>query len=274
MILDKIVVEKKKTLELRKKNNPINLVKEVANRILLDEKEKAERSIEEGLKNNILLQKGKLSVIGEFKKASPSKGVIVEDFNIEKILKLYKELDIDAYSILTEESFFLGKDEYLKKVRSLSNKPLLRKDFIIDFYQIYEAKVLGATSVLLIAAVLGDKLGEFYNECKKYNIEPLIETHNREELELALATGGKIIGINNRDLTTFKTTLDTTKELIKYVPKDRIIVSESGMKNIEDLKRVYSYGADAVLVGEMFMRNMDNEEFIKEFKNFKKSINS
>lgn len=215
------------------------------------------------------LKKSGLSVIGEYKKASPSKGLILPDFNVEEIESLYRELGIDAFSVLTEEDFFQGSDENLKKVKALSNKPILRKDFIVDFYQIYETKVLGASGILLIVAQLGNNLKKFYDECIKFNLEPLIEVHNKEELDLALNCGGEIIGINNRNLKNFVTKLDVTEELIEYIPKDNIIVSESGMHSIDDLRRVKSMGANAVLVGEMFMRNIKNEEFKKEFIKFK-----
>lgn len=215
------------------------------------------------------LKKEGLSVIGEFKKASPSKGVIRSNFNIEEILDIYTSLGIDAYSVLTEEDFFKGNNEYLKLIKSKSDTPILRKDFIIDFYQIHEAKVLGASAVLLIVAVLGDKLGEFYKECKKLNLDVLVEVHNKEELEIALKYDVDIIGINNRNLKNFVTTLDITEELIKDVPKEKVIVSESGIKDIDDLRKIAKMGADAVLVGEMFMRNIENEAFKNEFLKFK-----
>jgi indole-3-glycerol phosphate synthase len=210
-----------------------------------------------------------LSIIGEYKKASPSKGIIVPDFNIEEIASFYKELDVDVYSVLTEEDYFKGSDEYLKKVKSLSDRPILRKDFIIDFYQIYEAKILGASGILLIAAVLGKDLKKYYDECRKFDLMPLVEVHNREELELSLECESEIIGINNRDLKTFNTTLETTKELIKYVPKGKIVISESGMQSIDDLKKVQDFGANGALVGEMFMRNIKDENFKKEFNSFR-----
>ena len=215
------------------------------------------------------LKKPGLSVIAEYKKASPSKGIIVPDFDVNKIINIYESLNIDAYSILTEEDFFKGSDENLKKVKKITKRPILRKDFVIDFYQIYEAKVLGASGILLIVAELKERLKEFYDECIKFQLEPLIEVHNKEELEIALKCGGEIIGINNRNLKTFVTTLDTTKELINMIPKDKVIVSESGMHSIDDLKMIKSYKADAVLVGEMFMRNLDNDDFKKEYKEFK-----
>lgn len=258
MILDKICKQKYERVEYRKKIISIEKLYEKSNKLI---------SVENNFKK--VLEGDKFSVIGEYKKASPSKGVIVEDFNIEKIAKIYSEFNIDAYSVLTEEDFFKGSDEYLKKVKALSDRPILRKDFIIDFYQIYEAKILGASGILLIAAVLGKELKNFYDECRKINLYPLVEVHNREELELALGCDSEIIGINNRDLKTFNTTLKTTEELIKYVPKEKIVISESGMKDINDLRIVKEIGANGALVGEMFMRNIGNEKFKEEFNLFK-----
>lgn len=260
MILDKIVAEKKKRIEERKRIVSTEEMRERALKLITDEKPHRFKDA---------LKKQGLSVIAEYKKASPSKGVIVPEFNMDEIIKFYEGLNIDAYSVLTEEDFFQGSDENLKKVKTESDRPILRKDFVIDFYQIYEAKVIGASGILLIVAELGDRLKEFYDECIKFELEPLIEVHNKEELDIALKCGGEIIGINNRDLKTFVTTLDTTKSLIELVPKDKVIVSESGMHSIEDLKTVMEYGADAVLVGEMFMRNIDDAEFKREYIEFK-----
>ncbi len=264
MILDDIVAKKKIRVDKRKQEIPI---KELEKQAL--EKMRVEK--ESNYKNpfKIALKKEGLSVIGEFKKASPSKGVIVEDFNVKEILNYYNSLGVDAFSILTEEDFFLGKDEYLKEIRRISQTPIIRKDFIIDFYQIYEAKVIGANAILLIASVLGRTLGEFYKEAKRFNLEPLVEVHNKQELDLALKYDCEIIGINNRDLKTFSVNLDTTKELIKSIPKDKVIIAESGIMSIEDLKMIQEFGVDGVLIGELFMRNIDNAEFKSKYKEFK-----
>ena len=264
MILDDIIAKKKIRVDKRKKEIPI---KELEKQAL--QKVKVER--ESNYKNpfKIALKKEGLSVIGEFKKASPSKGVIVENFDIKEILNYYTFLGVDAFSILTEEDFFLGCDEYLKEIRRISHTPILRKDFIIDFYQIYEAKVLGADGILLIVSALGDTLGEFYKEAKRFDLEPLVEIHNKEELELALKYDCEIIGINNRNLNTFDVSLNTTKELIDSVPKDKVTVAESGIMSIEDLKMMKEYGADAVLIGELFMRNIDNSDFKSKYKEFR-----
>lgn len=260
MILQKIITRKTKRIEERKEKVTFAEMKSRAEKLI--------ELTEEGEFKNALKKDG-LSVIGEYKKASPSKGLILKEFDIGEIESLYRELNIDAFSVLTEEDFFMGSDENLIKVKEISDKPILRKDFIVDFYQIYEAKVLGASAVLLIVSELKEGLKEFYDECKRLKFDVLVEVHNKEELDIALKVGAEIIGINNRDLKTFITTLDVTKKLLEYIPRDKIIVSESGMESIDDLRYMKSIGVDAVLVGEMFMRNIKNEKFKNEFKKFK-----
>ena len=264
MILDDIIAKKKIRVDKRKKEIPI---KELEKQAL--QKVKVER--ESNYKNpfKTALTKEGLSIIAEFKKASPSKGVIVEDFNVKEILNYYTYLGVDVFSILTEEDFFLGCDEYLKEIRRISHTPILRKDFIIDYYQIYEAKILGADAILLIVSVLGDTLGEFYHEAKRFNLEILVEVHNKEELDLALQYDCEIIGINNRNLKTFDVALDTTKELIKSIPEDKVIIAESGIMSIEDLKMIEEFGVDGALIGELFMRNIDNSDFKSKYKEFR-----
>ena len=209
------------------------------------------------------------TIIGEFKKASPSKGIIMENFKVENILEHYEKLPIGAYSVLTEEDYFLGKNEYLQYVCKTSKRPVLRKDFIIDKYQIYEAKFLGASAVLLIVSILGDKLNEFYQLSKELGLAALVEVHNKEELDLALDIDAEIIGINNRDLKTFKVDLNTTKELLKYIPKNKIVISESGIKTVNHIEYMKSLGVNGVLIGETLIRNLDNEKFIEELKSLK-----
>lgn len=264
MILDRIVNKKRKSVNERKKLIPQDKLYKKAI-------EMADINCENKFKS--ALKTEGLSVIGEFKKASPSKGIIVHDFNIPKINEYYTDLGVDAFSILTEEDFFMGRDAYIKEVKANSDKPILRKDFIIDLYQIYESKILGANAVLLIVSVLKDRLKEFYDEAKSLKLESLVEVHNKEELDIALDCGCEIIGINNRDLKTFVTSLDITKKLIEFIPKDKIIISESGIKTIEDLQDLRSLGVDAVLIGEMFMRQLGNADFIEEYKEFRKNEN-
>ncbi|MDR5588719.1 indole-3-glycerol phosphate synthase TrpC [Clostridium aquiflavi] len=260
MILDKILEKKRKKIEERK--IAVSL-EEMKNKALKIADFNGENRLKSCFKSN------DLSLIGEFKKASPSKGIIAKYFHIEEIEKFYKSLKVNAYSVLTEEDFFYGSDENLRKLNNLTTIPIIKKDFIIDFYQIYEAKIFGACGILLIVSVLGEKLKEFYDECIKFNLEPLIEVHDKEELDIALKCGGEIIGINNRNLKDFTINLDTTKNLIKYIPKEKVVVSESGINTIDDLKKVKGFGVDAVLIGEMFMRNINNLEFIRQLKAFR-----
>jgi len=261
LILDEIVKKKRISVTKAKEKLSMDVIKKEALKIVNEENK--------GIYKNTFLQalkKDKLSIIGEFKKASPSKGIIVQDFDIMKILEYYEYMGIDAFSILTEEDYFKGKDEYIKSIASKSSLPILRKDFIIDFYQIYEAKVLGASGILLIASVLKEELGKFYDEAKKFNLEPLVEVHNKEELNIALKFDCNIIGVNNRDLKTFKVSLETGKELTKLIPKEKIKVFESGIMDFESLNKAREYGADAALIGEFFMRNIDNENFKDEYR--------
>lgn len=204
------------------------------------------------------LKKDTLSVICEVKKASPSKGLIRADFHPAEIAREYEAAGANAISCLTEEHYFQGSSEYLKEIRRNVNIPILRKDFIFDAYQIYEAKVIGANAVLLIAAVLSEsEMQNFYSLAHSLGMECLVEVHNEEELKKTNSFSPKILGINNRDLKTFNVDLNTTQRLRNKVSDDKILVSESGIKNNADMKLVRSLGADAVLIGETLMRSDD-----------------
>ena len=252
MILDEIVAVKRKQLELERGKKTLNdLIKKLRARKV--------RDFETSLK------KEGISIIAEIKKASPSKGLIKENFNHKSIAEIYEKINIDALSILTEEHFFKGSNDFIKDAKEITAKPILRKDFIIDEYQIYEAYEIGADAILLIAAILPGKLKSFYHLASSLGLHVLIEVHNEKELEEALETGGKIIGINNRDLKSFQVSLKHTEKLIKYIPKDKIVVSESGIATVEDIKYIESLGVNAVLIGEAFMRNIEDELKINEF---------
>ncbi|MCM1524249.1 MAG: indole-3-glycerol phosphate synthase TrpC [Ruminococcus sp.] len=204
------------------------------------------------------LEKKGLSVIAEVKKASPSKGLIQPDFNPVKLALAYERAGADAVSCLTEESYFQGSARYLEDIRKSVNIPLLRKDFIIDPYQIYQAKAIGADAVLLIAAVLDDeKLRELYDLAGSLSLDVLAEAHTEEEVNRLLALDFDIIGINNRNLKTFEVSLDNTKELIKLIPENKGIVTvcESGIKDNADMRFARDCGADGVLIGETLMRS-------------------
>ena len=224
MILDKIVTEKRKRVELLKEQFTTAHFEKLA----LEAAERA--SFYEALK------KPGLSIIGEVKKASPSKGLIKPDFDYINIAKDYSKC-VDAISVLTEEDFFLGSPKYLKEISETITTPLLRKDFIIDPIQIYEAKVIGASAILLIAGLLDKETVKRFREiAKSLGLDALVETHNMEELEIALGADADIVGINNRDLKTFEVSLENTMKIAREIPKGKIIVSESGIDTIDDIK--------------------------------------
>lgn len=196
-----------------------------------------------------------LAIIAEVKKASPSAGVIVESFNPVEIAKSYERNGANAISVLTDVNFFQGSLEYLRKVRSAVSLPLLRKDFIWDRAQIAESAANGADAILLIVAALTqDQLVRLLKSVKDYRLEALVEVHSVDELQRALEAGAKIVGINNRDLTTFDVDLATTEKICREVPDEIVLVSESGIKTPADVARVNACGVDAVLVGEALMR--------------------
>lgn len=214
-----------------------------------------------------LKREGELSIIAEIKKASPSAGVIRADFDPVGIAREYMKSDVQAVSVLTEKDFFLGDDEYLVKVRQTSPLPVLRKDFIIDLWQVYQARCMGADAILLIVALLDDELlNKMMIVAGITGMQCLVEVHDERELERALNAGAKIIGINNRNLKTFEVDLSTTERLINRIPRDRTVVSESGIKTLEEMKYIKSIGADAVLIGESFMRAASVQETIKALK--------
>ncbi|MDT8717091.1 indole-3-glycerol phosphate synthase TrpC [Clostridium sp. 19966] len=209
--------------------------------------------------------KGNIGVIGEIKKASPSKGVIVEDFNVEEISKLYEKINIDAISVLTEESFFMGSLENIKIANKNTSKPILRKDFIVDKFQLYETRYYGADAVLLIAAVLKKDLKNYFEEAKNLGLNSLIEVHNEEELYEALNCQGEIIGINNRDLKTFKVDMSITEKIMLKMPKEKLVISESGVMDAAGIGYLKAMGVKGLLIGEGFMRRLYDYEKMKEF---------
>lgn len=201
---------------------------------------------------------GKPAVIAEVKKASPSKGVIRENFNPAEIAASYERHGATCLSVLTDVDFFQGADEYLVAARNACALPVLRKDFTVDPYQIYEARVLGADCILLIAAVLDwNSLKSLHDLALDIGLDVLVEVHDARELELALQLPTPLIGINNRDLHTFNTTLDTTFSLLSRIPNDRVVVTESGIHTREDVEAMLDKNVLAFLVGEAFMRARD-----------------
>jgi indole-3-glycerol phosphate synthase len=208
-----------------------------------------------------------LSFICEVKKASPSKGIIAEDFPYLQIAREYESAGAAAISVLTEPDYFMGSDQYLREIAAVAAIPTLRKDFIIDLYQIYEAKLLGAKAVLLICALLdAQTLDEYIKTADELNLSSLVEIHNETEAEQAVRSGAKIIGINNRDLKTFKVDLAVTARLRSLIPSGILTVAESGIKSPEDVRAISGLNLDAVLVGESLMRAEDKRKFLAELK--------
>lgn len=255
MILDEIVAAKRKRLEKQKELLKAKDLEKSAYEI-----EREERKFSYGLK------KEGLSLIGEFKKASPSMGEIQSKVEFKERIEQYN-MSVDAISCLTEQDYFHGSIEDLKKIRKNSDLPILRKDFIIDSYQILEARVIGADAILLIAAILEkEKIKSYLALARELKLDVLLEVHNRKELELALETGADIIGINNRNLKDFTIQLDTTKYLAKFVPEDKVLVSESGICRTEDILFLKEAQVDAFLVGRAFMEAECPREVAEEWK--------
>ncbi len=213
------------------------------------------------------LSKKGLSIISEVKKASPSKGVIAEDFPYLEIAKTYEASGADAISCLTEPDRFKGSDEYLKAIVKEVSIPVLRKDFTVDPYMIYQAKLMGASAVLFIAAILSDdELREYFEIADTLGLSCLFEAHDAEEVKRCLAAGARIVGVNNRNLKDFTVDINNSIRLRELVPEDVLFVSESGIESPADVQVLKENGTDAVLIGEMLMRSDDKSGLIKAMK--------
>jgi indole-3-glycerol phosphate synthase len=256
MFLDKIVVTKK------------NEVEQLAQTFVLSEAEKAISKMPTclGFEKALSGRKREMGLIAEVKKASPSKGLIREIFNPVEIAKSYEAAGTDCISVLTDRDYFQGANEYLTQVRKAVNVPLLRKDFTIDNRQIYEARLIGADAILLIAAILtNNEMKEFIRTARGIGLDILVEVHDQEELERVLELGtASLIGINNRNLKTFVTDIKTTESLIRHIPEGTTIVSESGISSPGEIDYLLSIGAHAVLVGEHFMRQPVVEQAVTD----------
>ena len=259
MILDDIAEKRKEQLERDIGNVPLNEVRAAA--------EEAARTDTGRSFKNALTSLPCPAIIAEVKKASPSKGIISEDFRPAEQAVSYQNAGAAAVSCLTEEYYFKGSAEYFKAVRKVIDIPMIRKDFIIDPYQIYEAKAMGADAILLIAAILDtEQMKEYRTIAESLKMDVLAESHNEEELTSVINAGCTIFGINNRNLKDFSVTLDTTKRLAGLVPEGGIIVAESGIKTAEDMKFLADCGANAVLIGETLMRSGSVENSVKELR--------
>lgn len=255
MILDDIAEKRKEQFRREMETVPFDAVKQAAKQAAppLDFKES--------------LRKGRLSVIAEVKKASPSKGLICPDFHPAQIAQGYETAGADAVSVLTEEAYFHGSAAVLREVRAAVKVPVLRKDFIISPYQIYETRAIGADAILLIAALLNaETLKEYKKVADSLGLACLMEAHNEEELGKVLDAGAEIIGINNRDLKTFRVDVGTTAHLARLIPPDCVLVSESGFQSRGDVEKAEQAGADAVLIGETLMRSGDIPATLRELR--------
>lgn len=207
------------------------------------------------------------AIICEVKKASPSKGIIADDFPYVEIAKEYEAVGASCISVLTEPKWFLGSDDIFREIRGQVSIPMIRKDFTIDEYQIYEAKVMGADAVLLICALLDTKtVARYLKICDTLGMTALVETHNEEEIQSAIIAGARVLGVNNRNLKNFTVNLEHASDLKQYVPEDILFVAESGIVTEADGIRLLENGADALLIGEALMRSADKKSFVKTIK--------
>ena len=252
-ILKKIIAVKEREVSERRANRPLKeleaLVQDAA----------SPRSFEGALTHEIAA--GRAAVIAEIKRASPSKGILRKHFIPAEIAQSYAQHGAATLSVLTDEQFFQGHDTYLTQARAASGLPAIRKDFLIDAYQVYESRVLGADCVLLIVAALNDaQLMELYTLAKELSLDVLVEVHDRRELDRALALKPTLLGVNNRDLRTFETRLETTLELLDHIPQGPTVVTESGIHTRADVALMRQHSVNCFLVGEAFMRADDPGE--------------
>lgn len=246
-ILKKILQRKQQEIAERSKRLPIHLLQQLA------ENAEPVRGFVEAIERK--LAAGQSAVIAEVKKASPSKGVLREDFRPAEIALSYENGGAACLSVLTDQDFFQGHEDYLKQARTACQLPVIRKDFIIDPYQVFEARAIGADCILLIVAALDDdQLEQLSQLAIQLDMDVLVEVHNEEELHRALVLNLPLIGINNRDLHTFETSLETTIKLLNFIPDETIVITESGILGKEDVTFMREHGVNGFLVGEAFMR--------------------
>lgn len=255
-ILDQLAEHARQRVAEAKKNNSVEEIKTKAFAL-----PKGNFSFENALK------KPDISFICECKKASPSKGLIAPDFPYLQIAKDYEAAGADCISVLTEPKWFLGSGDYLKEIAHSVSVPCLRKDFTVDEYMIYEAKLLGASAVLLIVAILTDaQLTEYIKICDTLGMSALVEAHDEAEVRRALNAGARIVGVNNRNLKDFSVDTENSLRLREIIPQDVIFVSESGVKTAGDIERLRKSGVDAVLIGEALMKAPDKKEKLNELR--------
>ena len=257
MIVDHIIADRKIAVESLKETISIQLL----------EKQIEEAQVKRySFKNAITSTERPVNIIAEVKKASPSKGLICETFSYLEIAKAYEEGNAAAISVLTEPKYFKGSNEYLKRIKKEVTVPILRKDFIIDPIQIYEARAIGADAILFIVAILSQKELQYYLKlASSLGMDALVETHDEKEIKIALEAGAQIIGINNRNLKTFEVSLETSERLREFVPRDKVLVAESGISTKEDVKKLKNIGANALLIGESIVRSKQPIQKLQEF---------
>lgn len=256
-ILEKIVAKKKETLSSSKHRTPLSELKSLIRDV------ESPRDFQKAIKRD----SEAIRLIAEIKKASPSKGLIRSNFNHLEIAAIYENEKVDAISVLTEEDFFQGKLDFLPDVKDTTTRPVLRKDFIFDIYQIYEARAYKADAILLIAAILEtNQAQEYISLSRELGMSVLFEVHDMDEMDVALRIKAPVIGINNRNLKTLKIDLNTSLELKREIPKDRIVVAESGIRTSENVLRLQEAGLDAMLIGTSFMESQNISAKIDELR--------
>jgi len=254
MILDKIIETKKTEVEQLKRQTTVSTL------------EKTIAQLEPCRDFRQAISGDTCAIIAEVKCASPSRGRFIADFDPVRIAGVYEENGAAAISVLTDEKYFAGHKNYLTQIEQKVKLPLLRKDFIIDTIQIYETRAIGADAILLIVHILGKKLTEFILLSRELGLSPLVEVHTEEELELALAADAEIIGINNRNLDTFVTDIDTSRKLRAQIPADKIVVAESGIMTRADIESLMQANIGAFLIGEALITAPDIGKKLRAFK--------
>ena len=249
-------------------DQPRERVEKAKERVSYEEIKRLALSMEKGeFAFEHALRKPDISFICECKKASPSKGVIAEEFSYLEIVREYEAAGADCISVLTEPKWFLGSEKYLKDIAETVSVPCLRKDFTVDPYMIYEAKVLGASAVLLICSILQEEqLQEYLEICEELGLSALVEVHDEAEVEMAVRAGARLIGVNNRNLRDFSVNTENSRRLREKIPAHVLFVSESGVQTAEDVGRLREIGTDAALVGESLMRAEDKKAKLLELK--------
>jgi indole-3-glycerol phosphate synthase len=257
MILDAIAAAARERIEGKKAALPLEKVKQEVMKI----------NRPTGFPFEKALQQRDIGFICEVKKASPSRGVIAADFPYLQIARDYEAAGAEAISVLTEPQFFLGRDDYLAQIKDAVSIPLLRKDFVIDAYQVFEAKVLGAAAVLLIMSLMDVKTArEYLSICDELGLSALVEVHDEWEVEAALAAGSRVIGVNNRNLQDFSVDINNSVRLRSLVPKEILFVAESGIKTAADVAMMREVKVNAVLIGETLMRSPDKRAILTELR--------